>query len=455
MRSVYFLIGLFFSAFPLLGQELRQMRLLGDAKKSDTEIVARRDLNGNLAAAIMVISDMDGFSYDAYDGVVGEVDTRPGMDIVYLHTNERVLEVYKSGYQPLRIILADYGIKLKPQEVWQIKVTGDPIPPLTIPVTIRIIPTATLTIDGQPAPAKGPYPLIAGEHQIVIEMEGYLTVEDTITVSDSQVFFEYILERSTDAELQIETLPSGASVYLDGSLIGISPVSLIYPVGNYNLHIVKEGYTIIENETIEVTSPKTQKLYKLEQYLYTENNNSTQASSNKKGKSVTEKQPSRFSIGGQAAYCMLFADELYTNTGTAYSGLSGSGASYSVFVSYGRLLIDGSWISRSLENEEDDGPDYVVFDLNTFSMSLNLLISNQRAMDSGWGLFLGFGAATLASTYEINYLSSGSLPDETVYFPKLLITGSISRNFKLYGSYSYYAAESPFHELQVGAMLGL
>lgn len=429
------------------------MRLVGEVNKSDDEIVTRRDVNGNLAAAIQVISDMDGFSYDAYNGVVGNVDARPGMDIVYLSTSERVLEIYKSGYQPLKIILSEYGIRLKPQEVWQIKVTGDPLPPQTLPVTIRKTPTdATLTIDGQPAANSGPYVLVPGDHQLKIEKEGYATVEETITVNDKQVFFEYILERNTDAELQIETTPSGASVYLDGFLLGKSPVTLIYPIGSYSLRIVKEGYLSIQNESLEVTWPKTQRLYELEK---SENITPVKTAAATQGNATSKKQRSLFSIGGNAAYCFLFANELSTNNGTTYSEMSGSGMSYGAYISYGRLLIDGAWTRRSFDNLEDVGTDYIVFDIESYTMSLNLLISSRKVKDTGWALYLGFGAANLSSTYQINYISSGALPDETVYFPKAILTGSVSKGFKLYASYSYYMAEAPFHEVQAGLMIGL
>lgn len=453
MRSVYLLICVFLSVIQSFAQELRQMRLVGDATKSDDEIVTRRDINGNLTAGVMIISDMDGFSYDAYNGVVGNVDSRPGMDIVYLTTNERVLEIYKSGYQPMKIILSDLGIRLKPQEVWQIKITGDPLPPLTIPVTIWKTPSdAMLTIDGQPAALSGPYALVPGEHQLKIEKEGYATIEEIISVSDKQVFFEYTMERNTEAELQIETIPSDAFVYLDGFLLGKSPVKLTYPIGNYSLRVVKAGYITIENETLEVTWPQTQRLFELEK---SEIKSPVETNATKQEKATIKKQGARFSIGGQAAYCFLFVDELYTNAGTTYSELSGAGMSYGVFLSYGRLLIDGSWTRRSFENDVDIATGYVVFDIDSYSMSFNLMVSNRKTLDSGWGLFLGFGAANLTSTYNINFLSSGALPDETVYFPKALLTGSISKSFKLYAAYSYYLAEAPFHELQVGLMIGL
>ncbi len=265
MREILLLFLVVMTGLQASGQELRKMRLVGDASKSDSEIVTRRDRNGNLTAGIMVISDMDGFSYDSYDGVVGSVDHRPGMDIVYLSTNERVLEIYKSGYQPLKIILSEVGIRLKPQEVWQIKVAGDALPASAIPVTIRLTPAdAVLTIDGKPATGTT-HSLTPGSHTLKIEKEGFKTEEKTIAVSEQQVFFEFALTRQPDAGLQIETTPAGASVYLDGVKLGETPLAVFYKPGTYPIRIVKEGYVTIEGQTLEVALPQTRKSYTLEE----------------------------------------------------------------------------------------------------------------------------------------------------------------------------------------------
>ena len=69
-----------------------KMSVLGTPQKSSSEIVAVRDANGRYAAAIQVISDMDGFSYQANNGVI-KVDDRAGEDMVYLSPDERVLKI--------------------------------------------------------------------------------------------------------------------------------------------------------------------------------------------------------------------------------------------------------------------------------------------------------------------------------------------------------------------------
>ena len=104
--------------------QLSKMSISGKPQKSADEIVGKRDANGRFCAAVQVISDMDGFKYQAYNGVV-EVDDLPGKDMVFLQPDERVLEIFKSGYEPLKIILSEYGIQLDEREVWTIRIKGE------------------------------------------------------------------------------------------------------------------------------------------------------------------------------------------------------------------------------------------------------------------------------------------------------------------------------------------
>ena len=251
---------------PVFPQQLKQMRIIGKPKKLQSgEMVARRDQNGNYCASIQVVSDMDGFSYDSNNGPVGKILDNPGEDIVYVTSSERVLKVFKSGYEPLQIILSDIGITLKEREVWQIKIAGDEQAE-ELPVTFRFSPEdAMLFIDGKPAGNELTQSLIVGKHQIRLERDGYQPIEKTITISEKQVFFQWQMEEAPDAGLQITTNPTGAMVYLDGLKLGKSPVAAFYPPGSYPITIRKDGFVPIENETLRITLPKTTKNYILEE----------------------------------------------------------------------------------------------------------------------------------------------------------------------------------------------
>ena len=258
---------LMLSFFPLANaQETKEMKIVGKPKKLDTgEMVARRDGNGNYCAAIQVISNMDGFSYDSFDGMVGSIDDNPGMDMVYLTSTERVLQVFKSGYKPLKIILSDVGITLKTREVWQIEIAGDELADV-LPVTFRFTPAdANFYIDGKSTGTAQTQNLALGKHTIKLVKESYQTIEKTINVDDKNVFFEWKMVKQPDAALQIETIPEGATVYLEGVKLGESPVAAFYKPGTYSIRITKEGYVSIENQNLEVALPQTRKSYTLEE----------------------------------------------------------------------------------------------------------------------------------------------------------------------------------------------
>jgi formylglycine-generating enzyme required for sulfatase activity len=258
---------LMLSLFPLAhAQETKEMKIVGKPKKLDSgEMVARQDQNGNYCSAIQVVSDMDGFSYDSNDGIVGDIQDNPGRDIVFLTPTERVLDVFKSGYKPLKIILSEFGITLKTREVWQIEIAGDELADV-LPVIFRFTPAdATLIIDGKPTGTAMTQNLAVGKHTIKLVKDSYQTIEKEITVDENNVFFELKMVKQPDAGLQIETIPEGATIYLDELKLGESPVAAFYKPGTYPIRITKEGFVSIENQTLEVKLPTTRKSYTLEE----------------------------------------------------------------------------------------------------------------------------------------------------------------------------------------------
>ena len=94
----YLLIPILFFTSVLFAQaQLSQLYLVGQPEESPSEIVAVRDANGEFCSGIQVISDLEGFTYRSYNGVV-RVDDEKGKDMVYVSANERVLEIFQAGY---------------------------------------------------------------------------------------------------------------------------------------------------------------------------------------------------------------------------------------------------------------------------------------------------------------------------------------------------------------------
>jgi len=231
--------------------QLAKMRLTGKAEKSEDEIVAVRDANGRFCAAIKVLSDMEGFSYDAYNGVV-RVDDRPGEDMVYLQPDERVLIIYHTGYEPLKLILSDYGISLQPKEVWRIRIKGQAKTGDLLPVTVFVQPAdAHITIDGKPVQSGKAVRLSKGRHRLKIEKNGFRAVDKTIKVTEDNVVFNSRLNELEPVAVQISSQPSGAQIFIDNMDKGQTDRGLWLFPGVYRLKLQLPGYVDV-NEAIEV-----------------------------------------------------------------------------------------------------------------------------------------------------------------------------------------------------------
>ncbi len=244
----------------LYAQQLAQLRVLGKPQKSTDEFVAKRDVNGRFCAAIKVVSDMEGFKYDSNNGVVA-VDDQPGQDLVYLQPDERVLKIFHTGYEPLKIILSNYGIQLKPREVWTIKISGVGKAANTLPVTFLVQPQdAQIEVDGVQAKHGQPIDLSPGRHQLKIYKQGYRPIEKEIQVSKSQVLFNFTLQEVEIQPVTIKSQPTGAQIYINGVLKGQTDYGFwLYP-GDYQLKLSLPGYVEV-NQTITVRENQSNEFF--------------------------------------------------------------------------------------------------------------------------------------------------------------------------------------------------
>jgi formylglycine-generating enzyme required for sulfatase activity len=229
-----------------------KMSVNGKPQKSSNEIVGKRDSNGKFCAAVQVVSDMDGFKYQSYNGVVA-VDDQPGRDMVYLSPNERVLEIFKSGYEPLKLILSEYGIQLKEREVWQIKIIGSAKTGDLLPVTFLIQPRdALISVDGKSAQSGQPVKLSKGSHTLRISKQGFKSVSETINVSENKVLFNFTLSEVELEQVLIKSVPTEARIYLDNVEKGVTDKGLFLYPGQYRLKLSKTGYLEV-NKSITVS----------------------------------------------------------------------------------------------------------------------------------------------------------------------------------------------------------
>ncbi len=252
LRTYSILFALFFSA--LLAQKPLEMSIVpGSAKEEPAELVSKdiRDDNGVTTAGLIIFSDLKGLTFQSYNGVV-KMNRNPGKDFLFLSPDERVVEVYCFGYTPLKIMLNEQGIKLKSGQTWSLKITGDKKLDL-IPVNLLIDQEdARIFIDGADKGTTKSHQLSVGKHGIRIEKPGYITLTDSIDVSQNNSLFTFKLPELDMIGITINSVPQEAKIFIDEVEKGETNRGLFLYPGKYRLRLSKGGYSDT-SMTINVT----------------------------------------------------------------------------------------------------------------------------------------------------------------------------------------------------------
>lgn len=89
-----------------------------------------------------------------------------------------------------------------------------------------------------------PLVLNQGEYQLKIVKSGYIDWEQKIVVKDSSMeVMANLVQEIRKLDLSITTNPTACSVYLNGEMIGTTPISHQVEYGDYRITFRKEGYT--------------------------------------------------------------------------------------------------------------------------------------------------------------------------------------------------------------------
>lgn len=137
--------------------------------------------------------------------------------------------------------------------------------------------TAEVYIDGQAVDISAPVEAEYGIHQLMARAEGYQTVTKYIKVGQESATIEVVMEKETEetvsgnkpsasvsdndvasatgGKLTIDA-PSDVEVYLDGSYIGITPISFAKTVGIHVITLRASGYET-KSYTINIENTET------------------------------------------------------------------------------------------------------------------------------------------------------------------------------------------------------
>ena len=251
----------------LSSQELSEMRVVGSASRMGNEMVSHSitDANGEVCAGIVIVSDMDGLTFDSYNGIVKVDQSKPGESMLYVSPGERVVQVYKTGFKPLKIMLYESGIRtLESGQVWKIEVTGTMKLDM-IPVVINTDPSgASIFIDDESQGTGTTHKVVPGKHQLRVEMQGYSTYEKEIEVDVEHILFNIELEEIAQQILTIKSVPPGATIFVNNMQEGKTDKQLLRYPGIYDLRLMLEKYRTVEEKVTVTESGSNVFSYNLE-----------------------------------------------------------------------------------------------------------------------------------------------------------------------------------------------
>ncbi|MEI7812452.1 MAG: PEGA domain-containing protein, partial [Ignavibacteria bacterium] len=233
-------------------QELSQMRISGKPEPMPGELIGREvmDVNGAVCAGIIVTTDLSGFSFTSGNNIV-KVNSNPGKYFVFLSPGERYLQIYCTGFEPLKIILNEINIQLHSGEVWQIRVTGNKKSDRMPIIVSAGVDGALINIDGYEKGTDKTQWVSLGKHKLVITKTGYKTVTSEIEVTEKNVLFNFTPEKIRPVKFTIKTSPVGAKVFINGTERGESNYQSFEIPGRYSLKLSRPGF-LEQTKEIEI-----------------------------------------------------------------------------------------------------------------------------------------------------------------------------------------------------------
>ncbi|WP_094227363.1 PEGA domain-containing protein [Methanolobus psychrotolerans] len=168
----------------------------------------------------------------------GKYVGRSPMTISSVMKGKHTVLLKKDGYNDLSTsvdVTADSQSSLSKelsQKTGSVSISTDPRS-ASISIDGRYTGVSPLTLDA----------LIPGSHTIALSMNGYRDVSDSFYINaGTSTTYSMVLVKK-NGNIDIDSAPSGASVYLAGTYKGVTPMYIEnIPPETYNIRLIKEGY---------------------------------------------------------------------------------------------------------------------------------------------------------------------------------------------------------------------
>lgn len=101
-----------------------------------------------------------------------------------------------------------------------------------------------IVVDGKQVNKDEPVVLSLGTYPISVSAEGYKTYSGTVEINEPLVEVNIELEKIEvkTATITVDSTPSGATVYANGAVIGVTPFTTQINYGDYRITFEKDGY---------------------------------------------------------------------------------------------------------------------------------------------------------------------------------------------------------------------
>lgn len=157
------------------------------------------DANGKMASGMTVDSDLSGLSFRSKLGIIKTME-ESGYYALFLSADEEEITIYKAGFEPLKIDLAENNIDFEPGEMkWGLTVTRDE----RVMFPVQIIADRCnyqLRVDDDSMMVEGTKQVLSlesGWHEIVVKKKGYKEEKQRFRVmEEGDRTFTYSLQDS-------------------------------------------------------------------------------------------------------------------------------------------------------------------------------------------------------------------------------------------------------------------